>query len=282
MNVVLPEKPKFLNRRNVTYMTVLIVCAVAVAIAMYQFFSEEKLGVIIGIAEDENEELNQLRQDFNYLFTNDIKISEDIDIENIEKIDKEKDIVFIEYQNEDNSINNYNINVKIPFFNINNDTARKFNSDINKNFISPAEGVKDIKDQNIIYTVNYMASVENNILMVGILSTFKEGDKVQRTIFKTYNYNIKEKREASLEDFMQIKNVNKDNVEYKIKSQIKDSQEQAEQLKELGYDIFARNVTDEMYKIENVTNFFIHEGYLYIVYAYGNSNNTSEMDIVII
>lgn len=282
MNVILPEKPKFLNRRNVTYMTILVVCAVAVAIAMYQFFSEEKLGVIIGIAEDENEEFNQLRQDFNYLFTNDIKISEGADIEKVEKIVQEKDIVFIQYQNEDNSINNYNINVKIPFFNINSDVARKYNADINKNFISPAEGVKDIKDQNIIYTVNYMASVEDNILTVAILSTFKEGENVQRTIFKTYNYNIKENREASLEDLIQIKGVNKDDLESNIKSQIKKSQEQAEQLKELGYDIFARDATDEMYKIENVTNYFIHDGYLYIVYAYGNSNNTSEMDIVII
>ena len=46
MNVVLPEKPKILNRRNITYLTILVVCAVAVAIAVYQFFSEEKLDVI--------------------------------------------------------------------------------------------------------------------------------------------------------------------------------------------------------------------------------------------
>ena len=35
------------------------------------------------------------------------------------------------------------------------------------------------------------------------------------------------------------------------------------------------------YKIENITNFFLNEeGKLYIVFAYGNQNFTSEFDIV--
>ena len=37
-----------------------------------------------------------------------------------------------------------------------------------------------------------------------------------------------------------------------------------------------------MYELENTTNFFLDkDNYLYVVYAYGNSNFTSEMDIII-
>ena len=38
-----------------------------------------------------------------------------------------------------------------------------------------------------------------------------------------------------------------------------------------------------MYKLENTNNYIIGEnGLLYIIYAYGNNNYTSEVDIVII
>ena len=48
-----------------------------------------------------------------------------------------------------------------------------------------------------------------------------------------------------------------------------------------GYPVYERNLESEIYKIENITNFFLNEeGKLYIVFAYGNQNFTSEFDIV--
>lgn len=39
---------------------------------------------------------------------------------------------------------------------------------------------------------------------------------------------------------------------------------------------------DKIYKIENTSTFFLDkDNYLYIIYAYGNNNFTSEMDIII-
>ena len=81
---------------------------------------------------------------------------------------------------------------------------------------------------------------------------------------------------------MKIKYLDAKLLESEIKREIENSQEQAEQLKELGYNIFSRNVADEMYKVENADNYFLYNGYLYIIYAYGNNNDTGEMDIVII
>ena len=43
-----------------------------------------------------------------------------------------------------------------------------------------------------------------------------------------------------------------------------------------------RDLNDSRYKIENTENFIVNEeGYLYIIYAYGNIENTNKMDIVI-
>ena len=50
----------------------------------------------------------------------------------------------------------------------------------------------------------------------------------------------------------------------------------------MGYNTNIRDSDADMYKIENAKEFFIGDnGKLYIVYAYGNSEYTSEMDIVI-
>lgn len=282
MNVVLPEKPKILNRRNVTYMTIFVLCAVAIAIAVYQFFTEEKLDVILGITKDENEEITQLRADFSNLFTNELQINQKSINNEIQKNEENKELVYTVYQKNEESTNNYSLDVKIPEINIDNNIAQKYNEEIKNTFEKTTENVLQTQDRNIVFTVNYIACIQNDILSVVILSTLKQGDGVQRTILQTYNYNTKTNKEATLQDFMKIKYLDKKILQQAIQTEIKSSQEQTEQLKELGYNIYSRNVTDEMYNLENATNYFMYDGYLYIIYAYGNKNDTSEMDIVII
>ncbi|MBR3162687.1 MAG: hypothetical protein IKF17_01120 [Clostridia bacterium] len=282
MNVVLPEKPKILNRRNVTYVTVLIVCIVAIAIAIYQFFSEEKLGVIIGISKDENQEISELKEEFTNIFTNELQINQKEQVQELKKQEEDKNIVFTKYEKDEKSLNNYELNINIPYINISNNKVDEFNEEIDNIFTKAAENVENSQDRNIIYTVNYMANIENNILSVGILATFKEGNNVQRTILKTYNYNLKENKEVNLNDFRILKNIDNNTLQTRIESEIRTSQEQATKMKELGYDIYSRNLKDEIYKVENTSNYFWYEEHLYLIYAYGNNNNTSEMDIVII
>ena len=58
---------------------------------------------------------------------------------------------------------------------------------------------------------------------------------------------------------------------------------QAMSLKQLGYPVYSRNVESPIYNVENTTSYFIGENEkLYILYPYGNSNFTSELDIIII
>lgn len=282
MNVILPEKQKILNKRNITYLTIIIVCIVAIAIAVYQFYTEEKLGVIIGITKDENEGIEELRQNFDKLFTNKLQVKQKELTNDIKKSVTDKEYVYTEYEKDEEVTDNYNLHVKIPYINIEGNVAEEFNKEIKKTFEEPSEYILQTEKRNIIYTVNYMATIDNDILSVAILSTFKENDNVQRTISKTYNYNLKSKEKVTLEDFINMKNLDKKTLENEIKKVIKNAQEQTEQLTQLGYDIFSRNITDDMYKVENTENYFLYDDHLYLIYAYGNSNNTSEMDIVII
>ena len=50
---------------------------------------------------------------------------------------------------------------------------------------------------------------------------------------------------------------------------------------ESGYQVYKRILDNEIYKIQNIKNFIQGpNGELYIIFAYGNNNYTSEMDIV--
>ena len=72
-------------------------------------------------------------------------------------------------------------------------------------------------------------------------------------------------------------------VQSKIIETIKLASNNANIYKELGYNKYLRNVNDSMYKIENTKVYFLGENKaLYIIYPYGNSNYTSELDLLVI
>lgn len=49
-----------------------------------------------------------------------------------------------------------------------------------------------------------------------------------------------------------------------------------------GYKVYLRDSNSDIYKLDNITEYFIGEdNVIYVIFAYGNQNNTSEMDIVI-
>ena len=50
----------------------------------------------------------------------------------------------------------------------------------------------------------------------------------------------------------------------------------------LGYNVFSRDLKSEIYKVENVKEYFIYNNNIYVIFAYGNEKATSEKDIVII
>lgn len=267
----------------IVYIALAILCIIAIGIAVYmQFFKDEKIGVVLGITKKEDKEYNELKENFTNIFTNNLT-KENMYTGEIKKIRENEDIVFSAYNVQEQK-DNYTINIQLPFFNINSDTAKEINKDLTKSFKEKSEQImKSNTEEKKIYTIKYKAYVNNEILSMVILSELKEGNNNQRIIFKSYNYNLATNKQVDINELIQLKNIDKTNANKKIKEEIEKSQEQNTKLAELGYNTITRDATSDTYKIENAKEFFLGDkGYLYIIYPYGNKEYTSEMDIVII
>ena len=269
--------------RHIIYIIIIIFCLIAIGIAFYmQFFKDEKLGLILGIVkEEEDAEIKQLKENFLNIFDNSIDVITQYN-GNLNKIKEDDDVILIAYNTQEQK-ENYNVDFKIPYFNINSENAKKYNQQIKSLFKDKSESVlSSTSRKNIIYNVKYKAYENNNILSLVILSELKEGESNERIIIQTYNYNLQTNEMVSINDIIKEKNINIANANNRIKNEINNSQEQNLKLAELGYNVTIRDTSKEEYKIENATEYFLGEnGYLYVIYAYGNNDFTSELDVVI-
>lgn len=271
---------------KVLYILIIIFCIFAIAAGIYAQFIESSEPVDVGavnenqIAEEKTQE--EIKSQFNDLFTNELNLS-GFDTTGIQKNDQEQDIVYsLERQNLNE---NFELNIHIPVINIKSDLSNQFNSMTQADFVNKANEVMQNTDSSkkIIYTVDYTAYVNSNILSLVIRSTLKEGSSAQRVIVRTYNYNLSTNTEASLVDLITIKKLNKDEVNNKIMQVVTAAKQEKEPLLEMGYnDIYVRDLTSDIYNVDNASSYFIGSNQeLYIVYAYGNNKFTSEMDIIL-
>lgn len=268
----------------ILYALIFIICTIGIGVALYaQFYSEENIGAAIGIVNKDSEEDKklELKEDFNKIFTNQLENLQNT-ITDVEKINEGYDIVVTAYRFEKNE-ETCEINVFIPYINVNDDSAREFNARIKEQYKKRAEDlVNQESTVNIIYSVEYKAYIQNDILSLAICSEFKEGEKSQKVIVQTFNYNLKEKRSATINDILNLKNISLQTANNKIKSEIKTIQEQNQPLIDQGYPIYSRDYNSEIYRISDNTQFLYgKDGILYVIYAYGNDIDTSEMDLVI-
>ena len=201
----------------------------------------------------------------------------------IQKIKEDKDIITDVYNLQEQN-ENYNVELKIPCFNIKSDSAVKINQKIKEIFYGKSKSViSSTSTDNTIYNVKYKAYMNDNILSLVILSELKEGDNNQRIIIKTYNYDLKENKEATINDIILSHNIDTKQANSLIKNIIDSSQDENLKLRDLGYPIDVRDSNSDEYKIENAKNYYLGDnGYLFLVYPYGNKELTSEMDLVII
>ena len=285
MNVVLPKKEKMNKKAVALYIVSILICVLAaIVVACSQYFGPEKLDQMIatntnkGVQKEVDEEL--LIAGFDELFTNQIEAYQSS--VNIKKIDDSKDIIYPYYQKQEKQENNYDLDICIPFFNIDNEIVKKYNEAIEGDFVKKAESVLESKNSNVIYTVQYVATVEEDILSLMIRSNLKDGSSAQRVIIQTYHFDLKNNKEVTLEDLLNRKSIQIADVENKVKQQIETEQKKVEDLKALGYNIFERNAEDEMYQVKNTDQFFIKDGNIYLIYAYGNEALTSELDLIIV
>ena len=285
MRPVLPKK-KFSYKVLIVYIVIFIVCVVGIAIALAktQYFKKENVGRALGIIDKDSkkeDEYNELKNDFDSIFTNQIENLEPSNT-NIQKINNDYDLVVTAFNyNEDKE--NCTIDVAIPYINVNQLLAKKFNRIVKQIYRKKAETLKNqISSMNTIYTVHYKAYLQNDILSIAIRSEYKEGEKSQKIMVDTFNYNIVEQREVKIDEILKIKNIKNIEATNKIRSEIKAIQEQNQALIDEGYSLYQRDYNSNMYDVINCGHFLYGKnGMLYVIYPYGNQEDTSETDIVI-
>lgn len=271
---------------KVLYILISLFCIFAIIAGIYaQFIDASPTGT--GVAEEEQNVIQEktqdaIKSDFNDLFTNELNLGT-FDTTGIQKNDQTQEIV---YSLSTERVNEFcEINLNIPVINIRSDLSNTFNSMTQADFVNKANEVIQNTDstKKIIYTVDYTAYVNSNILSVVIKSTLKEGNSAQRVIVRTYNYNLSTNQEASLVDLITMKMLNKDEVNNKIMQVVTAENQEAENLQNMGYNtVFVRDLTSDIYSVDSAGAYFLGPNQeLYIVYPYGNSEFTSEMDIIL-
>lgn len=214
------------------------------------------------MSEEEPIDKEQLEIDFNDLFTNE----ENQYVSTLYKIQEEKS-------------GKYKIDAYIPRIHLDDRIDNEVNSEINSSFVNK---ILQVYNDSKIYTIlkiNYATSIQGNKLSVIIKCSLKEGSNAQRTIIKTYNYDIESKEKIKIVDLIheQKKADLQEEINQKIQLKLKKEATLAEQ----GYNVYRRDVDSDIYKIENANEFYIKDKILYIIYCYGNNSFTSEVDLIV-
>lgn len=283
MNVVIEDESKKNKRLKILYITILAICAIAVILTItlqiVKNNKEKKEELLHALSESE---IDKYKNEFNDIFQNKVNYAENNSYK-ITKIESKEEIVYIGYQNNEKKLNDYELDVNIPYININNEKINEFNTQIKDTFEKKAKSILNTQSGNIVYSVKYSAYISNNILSLVIRSTLKEGTNPQRDIVQTYNYDLINQKEYTIDDILQAKGITKKIANQKVKEEIKDAQQKSESLQKItGASTYTRDYTSDIYNINNVTEYFLGENNaLYIIYAYGNENNTNEMDVIV-
>ena len=273
---------------KILYILISVFCVFAILAGIYAQFIDADYGGLDLAAEDANkiaEEKSQveIKDEFDQLFTNTINLG-NFDTTGISKINGEKDIVYTVYEKLEIT-DNYEVDIHIPIINVRSDVATRLNQNTQTIFVNKANDVLQNTDASnkAIYSIDYTACVNGNILSLVIMSTLKESTAAQRIIVQTYNYNLSTNTEASLIDLLTMKQLNRDEVNSKIMEVVTQADEEDRALQNMGYSqVYMRDLTSDIYTVEKAGGYFLGpDNTLYIVYAYGNGEFTSKMDIIL-
>ena len=278
MNLRLEDESEKNRKMKFVYISTIAICVIAVITAVV-------IQIVKNLPEKEPEIdtsiLQKYKADFDKIFTNKVNYLKNNEYK-IDRIDDSEAIVYTGYSNKDIKVSDYNLDVNIPYINIKNTTIERFNKSIKDTFEQKAKDILSTQRQNIIYTVNYSAYVTNNMLSIVVRSSLKEGENPEKVMVKTYNYDLTEKKELSFEDFLNFKGISRQDAGNTIRKEIKSIENKINELSKAGYKVYSRDSNSDIYKLDNITEYFIGEdNVLYVIFAYGKQSNTSEIDIIV-
>lgn len=274
-------------KKYLFFIALILICVVALCLGIYaQFFYKYSdtdafmIGINIG-SQKNAEEIDALKSNFNSLFTNTfVGENENPGVDRLRT--ENNNLVFTTYNLVNEDENYYSVNAQIPFLNVNSEKAQEINAEIKTEFYDIANNVMRRTEGNTIYTVSYASFINKDIISIAIKSSLKEEGKSEKLCVRTYNYSISEERLLPLTDLIKLKETTVDKVQSTIDNDIKIAYNNARIIAEEFGNLYERDLSSDIYKVENATTFFLtQEGYVYVVYAYGNNDYTNEMDVII-
>ena len=271
--------------RTMFFVIVGLLCVLSLSIGIYaqifyRYSDTDPLMLGIGVGKtQEKAEIVALRNAFSEIFTNDISGQTRVDVK---KTLDNKDIVYTFKKVNEQEEDKYSIVAEIPHINIDSSYAERLNLMIDGDYSDRIEEIIGKSDTSIDYSVSYKAYLNGDLLSLIIKERVREGKNPQTERIKTYNYYLAQNTEVSIMDIVDAKKLDTKEMQKHIYEQIEENNKKMEQLKAQNYSYKTRDKNDSMYKLENTENFLVNdEGYLYIIYAYGNKENTTTMDVVI-
>ena len=270
------------NIRKVFIISILAICIIAINLAVFfQITSKPKKEENIEENDTITIDRSALTENFAKIFDNTIDYQENN--VNVDKKDDMQELIYTSYSNVEEVENKYKLNVNIPCLNIDSIAANSINTEINNLFYNKANNILVNTNQYTVYTVKYKVYVNDNILSMIISATLKEGDNAQREIIKTYNYNLSSNEKLSINEVLEYRNLSTDYVQSEILKTIRTASENANIYNDLGYSKYIRDINDDIYIVKNTNVYFLGKGKaLYIIYPYGNTNYTSELDLLVL
>lgn len=254
--------------KKVLIIILIVILVILSIIALVLFLSNKKHDEI---QKQEEERIINAEENFKKLF------------ENLEYTENRDEAVTLGYQLKKTENGKYDVNVNVPLFNIETDTATAINNEINNTFGRKLIEVVKESSEYTKYYVDYITYTNENVMSVVIRAVLKEGSASQRVIIKTYNYDLSENKLLTLQEYMELNNLDKSIVQSKIINYIREKSEGTDAKLAEEYNLYVRNVRSEEYLIENIQNYYIgQDGDLYILFPYGNNNATETVDVVIL
>ena len=281
-----------MKKRYIIYIIVAIICIVSISVGVYyQVISDRQEQPVLTNEVDpepvvDPDDPEVLVKEFNSLLTNTF-YAQNNDTTAIKRLPgfEEQDIIFAAYNIKEERDGKYNVNINLPVVNIDTEVAADFNNTTNKLFSNKVAEVLKISDKYTIYNIDYVGYLNGNILSVVIKSTIKEGDNDERVRVQTYNYDVTTGKEVTLNEILEQKEISQRTANKKIEKQVKEAARRAEavasELASQGKLTYQRDINNAMYITDYVNDFFLgKDGQLYIVYAYGNTYTTAEIDVI--
>lgn len=224
----------------------------------------------------------ELVNNFNTIFNNELR-GDTKKLQNVKVKDSNKNIIYTGYEKKDKKDNKYDVNVNIPVINIECEEAEKFNKKMERMFLEKINNIISMEQKGTVFTVEYTGYINENILSIIVKASLKEDNNTpQRVIIQTFNLNLNDNQQVKLQELIDMKNLKEKAIQEKVMEVTQELNNQSQELAKLGYDVYIRDLNSDIYRIDKTTEYFLGEdNNLYIVYAYGNRNFTSELDILI-